>query len=480
MIGKLLGFARDIILAAAYGTTRNMDAFSASQAGMLIPAHFVMGEGLNAGFIPLYTKYRRESAERANALFWLMTAGMGGLSLLLAFALLALTRAWMGILVQGFDESALELTIDFSRITLLALPLYVQGNLFSHLEMANRRYFLASIRASVQNIGIMAGILAAVLLKNPLLLAWGFTGSYFVFCLMGAWFAWKEGYAGRPGGWEPGMFSAVRKEFWVIIRPVLFLPLVVQLNTSLERVIASEMGSGVVAAMMFARNLSESGLVLLAWPVGLAGLAEFSRLTVAESRDRIVRMLPLLLIVLVPVSAFLAVNSDVIIRLLFQRGRFDADSVRLASPIFLGLVAGFWSQVIAYVLLRTLNAQMRNLQVALYVSAGMAVNMGINLFAYRHYGPIVLGASVSIGSLVTMLLCFKSLGLGSVALRYFGLLLTGTTLYVPFAVWIRGEGVVPFLFNCAASLLFWSAFILCIPALRGRCIEEFRKRFLRR
>ena len=104
MVGKALGFVRDILLAAAYGTTRNMDAFSTSQIGVLIPAHFLIGEGMNAGFIPLYSRYRKEAPERANAFFWLMTVGMGGLSLMLMAALWALMQAWMGFLVQGFDE----------------------------------------------------------------------------------------------------------------------------------------------------------------------------------------------------------------------------------------------------------------------------------------------------------------------------------------------------------------------------------------
>jgi putative peptidoglycan lipid II flippase len=476
VIGKALGFVRDILLAAAYGTTRNMDAFSVSQTGMLIPAHLIIGEGLNAGFIPLYSRYRRESPERANAFFWLMTLGTGGLSLLIVALLWALMRVWMGFLVQGFDEASLNVTIEFTRVTMLSLPFYVQGNLFAHLEMANERFFLASVRAAIQNLGIMAGILAAVLLRKPVFLAWGFTGSYVLFCLLGIWRAWRGNLAGRPGGWGHDMLVAVSKEFWVIIRPVLFLPAVVQMNCAVERIVASRMGAGVVAAMMFARNLSESGLVLIAWPVGLAGLAEFSRMTAEEAQLRMGRILPILLVVLLPISAFLAINNRMIIKVIFERGLFNAESVRLASPIFLGLIAGFWAQVISFVLLRTLNAQLRNIEVAFYLSAGMAVNVAVNLFAYRQLGPFVLGISATAGSLVTLLLSVRALRLGGVMLRYAALLLVGTVLYLPVALLVRRESLVNLIVVSALSFVFWALFILCIPSLRRVCLDELRRR----
>jgi putative peptidoglycan lipid II flippase len=473
--GKALGFVRDVVLAAVYGTSRNVDAFYASQTGMLIPAHVLIGEGLNAGFIPLYSRYQKENPARAHAFFWMMTVGMGALALAATVALWIAARSWMGFLVQGFDEDGLRLTARFTRITLLSLPFYVQGILFTHLEMANQRFFLASVRASVQNLGIMAGILAAVMLRDPALLAWGFAGAYGAFCALGAWRAWRERLVGRPGGWDREMMRPILREFWRTVRPVLFLPAVVQLNSAVERIVASRLGTGVVASMMYARNLSESGLVLVAWPVGLAGLAEFSRMTADEARTRMERILPILLLLLLPISAFLTINSRTIITLIYERGQFDAHSAGLATPIFLGLAAGFWAQVISYVLIRTLNAQMRNLEVALYVCAGMGVNIAFNLLAFQRLGPITLGLSTTAGSLVTLLLSIRALRLGGPMTRHTLLLLLGTALYLPLAWSTRGEGLTGLIVVSLVSSAYWAAFVLLAPPLRRVCLEALRR-----
>src|SRR3954447_12002793 len=68
-LSRLLGFARDILLAQALGAGPVADAFLAV---FRIPnlVRRVLGEGgLNAGFVPIYTRLKVESGPEASARF---------------------------------------------------------------------------------------------------------------------------------------------------------------------------------------------------------------------------------------------------------------------------------------------------------------------------------------------------------------------------------------------------------------------------
>ena len=69
------------------------------------------------------------------------------------------------------------------HVMALAVPLYILGMLMAYLEMAHGRYLTASLRSTIQSVGLISGSLLAIYFKNPLFLAWGlFLHTYFICC----------------------------------------------------------------------------------------------------------------------------------------------------------------------------------------------------------------------------------------------------------------------------------------------------------
>lgn len=461
--GKALGVVRELVQAALFGTGAAVDAFRASMTGVFISSHLFTTDSLNAGFIPLYARYQRDTQDKAHALFWLLTAILGGLSTLIAAALFIGARPWVRLLVPGFGPEAFEMAVTFTRVMAIGVPFYVQSTLFSYLEMGNARYTLASIRATVQNVGVLGGIVAAFFLRSPVLMAWGFTGAYVLFFFIGWTAVVRQGHLRRPPRWVRPETGLILREFWRVVQPVLLLSVIVQLNFFFERIVASMIGSGVVASLEYARAISETGMVLIAWPVGLAGLAELSRVSKEEALARLKELLPVLLLILVPASLFMALYSGEIIRVLYARGRFDAESVRLTQAIFVGLAAGFWAQVIAYVLFRALNALLRNRELAVFTALGFTLNIALNFLAYRRLGALALGFSASAGGLLMLLLSAWALGLGPMLLRFLGMLLAGAAVCGCVAWLLPGAGAARLIAGAAWFALYWGLWARCVP-----------------
>ncbi|WP_240900773.1 lipid II flippase MurJ, partial [Kineococcus indalonis] len=326
LAGKVLGLVREVLLAAAYGTGAPAVAARVSQTAALVPVDLFTADVLSAGFLPLHAQLRRESPERAAALFHALRAGLGVLSLVLAAGLLLLAGDVVALLAPGLGASTAATAAAFLRVTALGVPSYLQFALLSALEVSHGAFRLSSVRATGQNLGTIAALGLALLLGEPLVVAWGFTGAYLV---LHAWAHARLRRAGlvppRPRG--AGAGRELLGRLWVRVRPLLLLPVVAQSAVVAERVVASLLGDGVVAAVDYARFVASTGVSLLAVPLGLAGLAVLPGLGAPQAREHVRRSLPALLLVVVPVSVALAVHADRVVHALYGRGAFDAAAV---------------------------------------------------------------------------------------------------------------------------------------------------------
>jgi putative peptidoglycan lipid II flippase len=469
-LGKGLGFIREIALAASFGTGPAAAAFRAAQTATLVPTHVFSSDALNAGFIPLCARHVREDPRRARSLYTAVSLLMAALSLAIAGLLWYGADLWAELIVPGFAADHRALTAAMLRAMAVGVPFYVQAALASYVEMAHGRYLLGAIRSALQNLGLLAGIGAAVLTGRPLLLAWGFTACSVLFAVAGVWSTARAGMFAppRPEAWPEA--RAQLGEFVRSARPLLLLPLVQQAAIAVERVVASLIGLEAVAATDYARTLSDTGLALLAVPLGLAGLAELGRLEPAAQRARVRQLLRLLLLVTVPASVFLALHAEPIVRAVFARGQFGETSVRLTTLVLTGLALGFWAQVTGYVMLRGLAVERRNRRVAAVSAFAAAAHVLANFALFRTAGALGLGIAASAGGIVLLALSVHALGCARDAARVLVPLAGATLLYVPLGLALRGDGVIGLLQSTAAALAYWAGFGVLVLRVRPAAV----------
>ncbi len=473
MVGKVLGIGRELLAAWLFGTGVVAAAFRLAQAAMLIPVHYVVSEALNAGFIPTYSRLLQEAPEKARELLDALRWALLWFALCAALLLAVGASLWVSLLAPGFSAGAHAMAVDLLRVFSVAIPAYVLTGLYASVEMAHGGGQLAASRASIQSVGLIVGSLLAFGLGQPIWIAAGFSCAYVALTFWGKRilmrydialpFHWRL----ADGGW------AILRGFGRTMRPLLLIPVLLQIHFSTERIVASLIGDQVVAALDYAKFISETAVLLLAVPFGLAGLAGFAREDEAAFRRKAGSVLLTLILVSLPISAVVLASTEPILRLLFMRGAFDEGSLHTTQLILTGLGIGLWAQVAGYALVKFLNARMRNREAVAIVAVALSSNVVFNLLAYHWLGPAALGVGASLYGLLLLGLGVWRLKIASVLAKPLGLLILLAGSYLALVHWLIPLAARQLVPAMLCALCFWGAALLLIPLLRRQVLEIF-------
>ena len=471
IIGKLVGILREMLMAALFGTGTYVAAYRVSQIAMLMLIELFLTNSLEAGFVPLYVRYAKSDSKKAAAfldgiiLLFLLLAGIIFLFLYLG------SSWWVKIVAPGMDDASKALTASMLRIMALAVPLYILGMLMAYLEMAHGRYLTASLRSTIQSVGLISGSLLAIYFKNPLFLAWGFVFAYLFYLL---WLLYGL-YHLRLLRFKTSLSLDLAKEtfgaFWHSVRPVLIVPLFMQGTIATERIVASLIGSRAIAAVDYAKFVTETGVILIAAPLSMVGLSTLSGLDSDLVRQKVGQIANIVLIFTIPISLFVACNNVDIVHILYARGAFDQKSVDVTAKILLGFSMGVWAHILSYYFIRILNAQLRNTQVMHYISISVLIDIGIKLTFYKSLGPMTLGLANSAYSIILFFLTVRALKIFEAlkpTLSWLGLGLgLNVIIYILITPYVNNFSSTTRLI-CLSCILFcyWALYIAIIPKLR--------------
>jgi putative peptidoglycan lipid II flippase len=443
----------------------------------LTPVNFLTGDILNAAFIPQYTQLREQQQDSAQTLFWTLAAMFGGIALLLPALLWWAAGRWVGVLAPGVDTQTQELAITMLRIMAVGIPFYLWSALLAFLAMAHKDFGPMALRPVVQNLGMIAGAVLAVVLDSVWFLAWGFTVSYVLLSGWATWRARRAGFLLFPDLWSWPEAGEVMRAFWRTLRPLVMLPFMLQGNIVVERAVASLVGLAAVSALDYARFVSETLILLLSVPVAFAGLAHWSGLSGEAIRKRLETVLRLLMAVSVPISAFLAVHAHTVVQAAYGRGAFDDESVRVTGDILQGTAVGLWAQVVGYVLLKALNAQMRNSAVLWVMGIALLANIAVNLGLHHQLGAMTLGLGSSAYGLILLGGCLTALGLWKQVLPVAATMAIGCAGFMLLSHWLPTADNVwrQLSIACTAALFYWGLWVFLVPSLRKLLMDQIPK-----
>lgn len=159
---RVLGFARDILIAGAFGAGPVADAFLVA---FRVPNLFrrVLGEGgLNAGFVPLYARLRAERGEAEARSF--AGEAFAGLAVALT-ALVALVEIGAGVVVLGLaagyaeEGATLRLATLYTRVAFPFVAGVTLASLIAALLNAERRFAAASLAPVAVNAVLIGTLL---------------------------------------------------------------------------------------------------------------------------------------------------------------------------------------------------------------------------------------------------------------------------------------------------------------------------------
>lgn len=435
LLGKLLGFVREIEMARLLGTNIVADSFRGATTAVLLPVAPLQGDLVPSVMIPLHRVWAAQG--RAAEMFASLAAVFALIAVVVAALVFWFAAEWVGVLVGGFVPEAQLLTVRLTQVMALAIPASVVSSCLSSVEISIGRSRITALRASVQNVGIMIGIGLMALTGHPLWIAWGFVGALNLIAGYGLWSLWRVG-ALDPRGVRPSAMWEAGGVFLGRVRPLLAIPLADQGNILLERFLASAAGTGTLASLDYARTLTESALFLVSQPIGYVVLTKDAG-EATTVRARVEAIAGPMLALAIPASVFLAVFASDIVRLVFARGAFNEEAVLLTAGALRGIALGLWAATLGWVLIRIVNAAGRNGAAAVVLGTAYAANALFNVLVVPRLGSLGLGLGEAVRGLVLLGGTATVLGCGWLLLRQLLLMLPAAALLTMAGLWVATE-----------------------------------------
>lgn len=408
VLGKLLGFLREIEMAWLVGASIVSDGFRGALTAVLLPVAPIQSDSVPSVLIPLHREWAAAGHAPSRSTALAVTVTMIGMAVAVAVSMLA--APWIGTLVGHFDDAAMALTISFVQVMSLALPASTLSSVLGSIEIATGRSRIAAARASIQNVGMMAGIAVMAWTGQPIAIAWGFVFSFNLVALYGLIQLGREG-AITLHGLRPGIVIEVAAAFWRRFRLLLGIPVAEQGNILLERMLASGIAVGALASLDYARTLTETAFYLVSQPIGYVVLTRAASLQ-KDLPGEVKRISGRLLALGLPMSVFVMLFATDIVTVVFARGAFDDQAIRLTASVMLGIASGLWAAMLGWVLIRLLNAGGRHGMSALIVVSAYAANALFNAVVVPRLGILGLGFGEALRGV--MLLGGTALALGCV------------------------------------------------------------------
>jgi len=395
LLSRLLGFARDIMIAAFLGAGPVAEAFLIAFSLPNMFRRFFAEGAFNMAFVPMFSK-KLETGD--DAIGFARDAFAGMAALLTVFT--ALGIIFMPVLVwamaSGFGaDERFDIAVVYGRIAFPYILFISLSALISGVLNASGRFLAAAAAPVLLNVIFILAMLLAVLLGardapaperavGDYLAAAVPLGGMAQLALV--WIAAaRAGYRFRPR--RPRLTPEL-KRLAIIAAPAALAGGVVQVNLLVGRQVASFF-DGAVAWLSYADRLYQLPLGVVGIAIGIVLLPDLSRRLgagdTAGGRDALNRAAELTLALTVPAAVALVVIPVPLVSVLFQRGAFGADdtaATALAVAVYgLGLPAFVLQKVLQPLFFARADTRrpFHYALVAMVVNAGVAVGLATQI-----------------------------------------------------------------------------------------------------
>ncbi len=357
MLSRVLGFIRDVMMAALVGAGGMADAFFvAFQFPNLFRRLFAEG-AFNSAFVPLFAGTLHERGpEAARAFAGQALAVM--LAVLIPFTVLVqIAMPWLMLgFAPGFadEPQKFDLAVQFTRICFPYLLMMALVSMLGAIVNALDRFAVAAAAPILLNIIMILALMGPV--------HWTTTPGHalaWAVAIAGiAQFLWLAQDASRAGMLprlpRPRLTPEIRRLFALML-PGIFGASVFQLNQWLGTVLASLLPSGSISYLWYADRINQLPLSVVGVAVGVALLPLLSRQLrageIEAARANQNRAIEFALLLTLPAAAALLIAAWPIIAVLFQRGAFDWDATDRTAATLTAFATG----LPAYVLIKALS-----------------------------------------------------------------------------------------------------------------------------
>ena len=403
LLSRVLGFARDIMIAAFLGTGPVAEAFLIAFSLPNLFRRFFAEGAFNMAFVPMFSK-KLEADEDAHKFAQDAFVGLAGILTVFTILAVILMPALVVMMASGYlGTERFDLAVYYGRIAFPYILFISLSALLSGVLNATGRFAAAAAAPVLLNVIFIIALVGSAVFGKGTPPQIGTALAYAVPIagiaqMLLVWFAAKRaGFALLPG-WPT--LTPELKRLAIIAAPAALAGGVVQINLLVGRQVASFF-DGAVAWLNYADRLYQLPLGVVGIAIGVVLLPDLSRRLrsgdEAGGRDAFNRATEISLALTIPAAIALMVIPLPLVSVLYERGAFDTDDTAATAIA----VAIYGLGLPAFVLQKTLQplffAREDTKRPFYYALAAMVLNAALAI----GLSPFIGFAAAAVGTTLT-------------------------------------------------------------------------------
>lgn len=356
MFSRVLGFARDAIVARIFGAGMATDAFFvAFKLPNLLRRIFAEG-AFSQAFVPILAEYKSKQGEDATRVFVAYVSGLLTLALAVVTVAGMLAAPWVILVTApGFADTAdkFALTTQLLRITFPYILLISLASLVGAILNTWNRFSIPAFAPTFLNISMIGFALFAAPYFHPpvLALAWAVTVGGVLQLIYQLPHLKKIGMLVLPrvNFRDAGAMRVVKQ-----MGPAILGVSVSQISLIINTIFASFLASGSVSWMYYADRLMEFPSGVLGVALGTILLPSLSKSFSSGNHDEYCRLmdwgLRLCFLLALPSAVALGILAKPLTVSLFQYGKFTAFDALMTQRALIAYSVGLIGLIVVKVL----------------------------------------------------------------------------------------------------------------------------------
>lgn len=409
LCSKIIGFAREISLSYFYGASNISDAYYIALTIPDVVFSFVV-LGISTGFVPMYTKIENQLGSEAGQKF---ASNVINLLVLFSLFLIIMVEIFslqiVKVFAAGFDEETLLLASNFTKITVLGI--FFTGIIYvlNGFLQIKKSFIAPAMFGFIYNFFIILSIFLSYK-YNLILLSVGSVVALLFQLLLLFIFIKKNDF-------KYTLILDFKNEH-VILMLKLSLPLIIgvsvnQINILINKTLASQVGNGGISALNYADRINSFILTIIVMSIStiifpmLSKASEEKRLQ--DFKKIIIESIGVINILIIPAAMGLMIFSTPVVELLFGRGAFDSNAVRLTSQALFFYSLGMLGIGLREILSKAFYSYQDTKTPMVNAVIGVVVNIFLSIIFSKYLGIGGLALATSISAFVTTGLLYYSL-----------------------------------------------------------------------
>ncbi len=407
---KVLGFLREVLIAAKFGSGVKTDTFfiALTATGLVTD---LLRNAINTTFIPVISEVESKEGKKAKIEH---TNNMLNIIFIVSFILVIISMIWAPIIIKllakGFEGEQFGLAVKLTRIGLpMILFSGVIGVMTGYLQSEERYNATAMIGIPLNlsyiifllllssifgikglMVSVLIGVLGQLLIQIPEMRLSGFKYK-FIFDL-------KDKYISK---------------ILYLSFPVLVGIAINDLNVIVDKRLASSLISGSISALNYANKLN---VLILGVFITAITTVVYPILSKEVNNDNISGVkktmgygINLILLITIPATVGLIVLAKPIVEIAFQRGEFDAVATMMTSRALIFYSIGLVFMALRLLVTRVYYSLQDTKTPMINGAISVGFNIVLNLILVQYMGHAGLAFATSIATTIATILMFYGL-----------------------------------------------------------------------